>query len=129
MFIDSPLIGKGFDNFKYYAYNMLNAWTEVYSHSNWAELLSGTGIIGTAMYYVPFIASVVALVDMLKKLTGNSRKLCALMVTILLVHIIGDIQKISYDKIEALYPCLMATLSTQYFRRILQSDIEKGVRG
>lgn len=118
LFRSSPLIGVGLDNFKFYAYQFANAWAEVYSHSNWGELLSGTGLIGTALYYVPQIIALFKLHRSLKGLSSENRKLCALLFSFLLNIIVFDIQKITYEKFEAIYIIGLCVIGAQYFSKI-----------
>lgn len=123
LFKSHPLGGIGLDNFKYYAYTGLNAWAEVYSHSNWGELLSGTGLIGTALFYGPQIIATISLLKSLRRLGSDDRKLCAFFLSFIIVNIVFDIQKISYDKLEVMYPIAITILSASILhKRIYTSE-------
>lgn len=123
LFGEHPILGVGLDNFKYYAYRGLNAWAEVYSHSNWGELLSGTGLIGASIYYIPQFAAIGSLIKSLGILRGKKRKLCAFLLTFLLSNVLFDIQKISYDKLEIIYPTALAVVGAAYLKRMRYTDI------
>lgn len=118
LFRSHPILGVGLDNFKYYAYSGLNAWKEVYSHSNWGELLSCTGLVGTGLYYGPQIAALISLARSLRHLDGNNRKLCAFLFSFLLVTILFDVQKISYQKLYIVYPIGMAVIGAVYLKQM-----------
>lgn len=49
MFKESPITGHGLNNFKYMAYY------NTYSHNNYLELLTGLGLVGLVLYYIPFM--------------------------------------------------------------------------
>lgn len=49
LFASSPLYGLGMNNFKFATYY------QTYSHNNYMELLSGLGILGLLLYYVPLV--------------------------------------------------------------------------
>lgn len=117
LFETHPFVGVGLDNFKYYAFNGLNAWAEVYSHSNWGELLSGTGLIGTSLFYGPQIAAMISLIKSLRRLKSSDRKLCAFLLSFIIINIVFDIQKISYDKLEIMYPTVITVLSASLLRK------------
>ena len=109
-----PILGVGIDNYKYYAYVFQNAWQEVYAHSNWGELLADTGTIGIFLYYFPFLLSIYRLVKERKYLNADLIKLYALMVSFLIVTVIGDIQKMSYDRFDVFFPSLLAFYTAIY---------------
>ncbi len=117
LFKNNPIIGVGLDNFKYYAYNFANAWQEVYSHSNWGELLADTGIIGTTLYYALQIIPTVRLGRLLGKIDPADRTLCAMLFSFLIVTLAGDIQKMSYDRFEVMLPCMLAYFASVYWSR------------
>ena len=47
--IQSPILGYGFDSFKYYNQSVTGHF--YYSHNNFVEILYNTGIIGFVLYY------------------------------------------------------------------------------
>lgn len=49
LFKEHPILGAGINAFKYHTYY------GTYSHSNYTEILSGLGIVGITVYYVPLI--------------------------------------------------------------------------
>lgn len=114
LFSTSPLVGIGIDNFKYYVYSFQNAWAEVHSHSNWGELLADTGVIGILLYYMPYFATIVILVKKLKGCYGDSRKRLALFMVFMIITVIGDIQKLSYDTFEVFFPSMLAFFTRGY---------------
>lgn len=52
LWLESPLIGHGIDTYK-----ALNNIRYVYSHNNYAELLSGVGLVGAVVYYSWFVVA------------------------------------------------------------------------
>ena len=53
IFLNHPLIGVGIGQFRYYA---AIQGVDLYSHNNFLEVLSNTGIIGFIIYYIPYIS-------------------------------------------------------------------------
>ena len=51
MFLKKPILGWGYDNFAYYIKYFEGYFVDVYSHCNYAEILSCYGIIGFILYY------------------------------------------------------------------------------
>jgi len=108
LFVGSPLVGVGIDNFKHYVYSFQNAWAEVHSHSNWGELLADTGVIGILLYYIPYFSTIVILAKKINGCYGVSRKRLALFLVFMVITVIGDIQKLSYDTFEVFFPSMLA---------------------
>lgn len=54
MWRQKPLCGWGMDNFSYYLNAFEGYGREVYSHCNYAEILSCYGLIGALLYYWPY---------------------------------------------------------------------------
>ncbi|MCK5310971.1 MAG: O-antigen ligase family protein [Desulfobacteraceae bacterium] len=50
MFLESPILGKGFNQFRYIAYKYGSPKKGVYSHSTFLELLANTGIVALFLY-------------------------------------------------------------------------------
>lgn len=121
LFKKHPIIGVGLDNFRYYSYHFTNAWAEVYAHSNWGELLADMGIIGTTLYYSLQIVSMIKLGKILKSVDAEDRKICAMLVTFLVVTIVGDIQKMSYERFDIMFPCMLAYFASYYWNRQITS--------
>lgn len=116
LFKENPVLGVGLDNFRYYAVTYADAWAQVTSHSNWGELLSCTGIVGTGLYYVPQIIAAISLLASLKRLDSDRRKLCAILLTLLFVNITFDLVKTSYDKFLVLFQMSLAVVGAKLFR-------------
>lgn len=112
LFMENPLIGVGLDNFKYYSYLYNSAWAQVYSHSNWGELLANTGLIGTSLYYIPQFLAIYSMCKNINKLKGNERKTCALFLMFLIVFIIFDVQKISYNNFYTFYIVMLSIITS-----------------
>ncbi|MCQ2354287.1 MAG: O-antigen ligase family protein [Clostridia bacterium] len=125
LFKEHPILGVGIDNFKFYSMTFNDAWAEVSSHSNWGEMLSCTGIIGTSLFYVPQIASVVILFRSLKELDGNRRRLCAILFTILFINVTFDFVKTSYDKSLTLYMACFAVVGAVMIKNSI-SNVPSG---
>ena len=67
-FLESPIIGIGFDQYR--------RWSPygLYSHSTYAEILSCSGIIGTLIFFVPFIYQTFGLLRYYFNSRGSSKK-------------------------------------------------------
>lgn len=115
LFKSHPIFGVGLDNFKYYAYYHGGAWAEVYSHSNWGELLADLGMIGTMLYYCPQFAGTHRIMRYINRVDKEYRKMLALLCSYMIINIVFDIQKISYSRTEVLLPTLLAIVSIDLF--------------
>lgn len=124
LFLTSPFIGIGLDNFKYHSYTFQNAWAETYAHSNWGELLADTGIVGILLYYIPYFTSIVILAIKLKRAYGDRRKILTVFLVFLIITVVGDIQKISYDRSEVFIPSILAFF---YARLPFNDNMEKEI--
>ena len=62
LFKNNPLIGIGYNQFRFLSF------FETYSHSTYAELLSGGGIIGTLLFLTPIISTGINLIKNRTKL-------------------------------------------------------------
>lgn len=51
-FLDKPILGNGFMNFAVRFQN--DGYLLTYSHNNYIELLSGLGVLGFTLYYIPY---------------------------------------------------------------------------
>lgn len=117
LFKDHPILGVGLDNYKYYSYYYNSSWALTYAHSNWAELLADTGIIGTGLYYVPQIIALVTLWKNLKLYSGDNRKMLTLFISIILVMIVFDIQKMSYLYFYTIYFSMLGIAVAKLVKR------------
>lgn len=84
----SPIIGIGFDQYK--------IWSpyKFYSHSSYAEIFACTGLIGTAIFFSPFLAAGVRI----RKITGyKTRRSNVLGVIMIMELFIGIGQIFIYD--------------------------------
>jgi len=60
-FYDNPLFGIGFNH-----YRLLSIY-QSYSHSTYAEILSTTGLIGSIIYFIPYLIIIYNLYSIYKK--------------------------------------------------------------
>ena len=97
IFSKSPILGIGSGNYAYYAYNFYGLFKQVYSHSNYIELLCNIGLVGFILYYSIPIWSAIVLYKLLKYSYGEERKLTAFLFILVSIPIITDIGKISYN--------------------------------
>ena len=94
MFREHPLLGAGINAFKYHVYY------NTYSHSNFTELLSGLGLVGFGLYYIPIIIMFkIAFQSWQKKTAGAIVPLCYLVAFLLNEY--GGVSYFSY--IDHLY--------------------------
>jgi O-antigen ligase len=91
-FKERPLFGYGIDNYKY-LYGYINSEGDVYSHNNIIELMVGTGIVGTALFY---IANIIVIKDLLKASKITSKLLCYSFIAIIAGYIFMSVGLIYY---------------------------------
>lgn len=91
-----PIFGVGAGNYAYVAYNKFHIWREVYSHSNLIELLSGLGIVGFLIYYIPKIVCICGLLNILKREHKNKNITCFFL-TFIICELIFDYSCITYN--------------------------------
>lgn len=97
IFINNPILGVGVGNYAYHAYNEYGLFKQVYSHSNYIELMSNTGIIGAILYYLIPIWSTVSLYKLLHSFEGADRKICACFFVLIFTPFFTDFGKIAYN--------------------------------
>lgn len=86
LFKEKPWFGHGLNSFKYISRY------DTYSHNNYLELLSGVGIVGAVLYYLPVVVSLFTAI----KLWIKNKKDMILPIAILIVFMIGDLGGVSY---------------------------------
>lgn len=91
-----PIIGVGINNFR--SYNNLSSLSGYYAHNNYLELLADLGIVGTLIYYSPFIGCLVEISRRLLhgKISNQERPKIAILLAILGMRFVGDFGQISY---------------------------------
>lgn len=94
MFWQRPILGWGIDNFAYYLNVFGHYGREVYSHCNYAEILSCYGIVGFAFYYWPYFVTI-------KKQWSvrYSNKLSKVLLIIMIRFFIFEYSTISFEHI------------------------------
>ena len=85
-FKESPIIGHGLNSFKYHVYYY------TYSHNNYTELLSGVGIIGLIIYYVPMLVIYIKSFAVRKKYPEDS----IIPIAFLTMLFVLDVGNVSY---------------------------------
>lgn len=109
MFLDSPLFGVGFDQYKFYSYYGL------YSHSTYIEMLACCGLIGVILYFYP-------LIDIIKKLFLNYKKdfyhssLMLLLISVQLFIGVGAI--LFYDLFHMIFMMSILNSSSKLMTRL-----------
>lgn len=86
LFKTSPIIGIGIDNAKIYSHK------NYYLHNNFAELLSGGGIIGTVLFYSIYIYPLYKMFKY-RKVKGSDYDI---VIVLLICHVIMDYGLVSY---------------------------------
>lgn len=118
MFFQKPLLGWGLDNFSYYLRHICGYPYEVYSHCNYAEILSCYGIIGAALYFWPYLG---VLFSEWKYKTENL--LSKLFVVLLIRFLIFEYSTITYNML--MYVVILTVLICG--NNIIKKEKEKGV--
>ena len=90
LFLENPFLGIGMDNAHYHMYQQLG--TDVYTHNNYVEILSGGGFVGFLLYYLKYIF---LLVSLLKAKLKNHRHSIAV-ITLLIILLVMDWGAVSY---------------------------------
>lgn len=94
---DYPILGVGAGNYANMAFNNYGLWREVYSHSNFIEILANLGIIGFLIYYIPRLWCIIALLKSIKLTSKTERQMCAMLCGFCISSFIFDFIKISYN--------------------------------
>ncbi|GIO19644.1 hypothetical protein J18TS1_27440 [Oceanobacillus oncorhynchi subsp. incaldanensis] len=94
LFMERPIIGHGIAS-----YEVISGYG-VYAHNNYIELLVGTGLIGTLLYYSMIIYLIIKLFIYKGKLLGNP------ILVLLLLLLVMDYGLVSYN--GAVYQLLIA---------------------
>ena len=83
IFLDRPLFGGGYDQFKY--------WSGIggYAHSTYAEAIADFGFFGCVVYFVPIISVTIEIIKqaLYKKKSYSSKLLCAFCISELFIGI------------------------------------------
>lgn len=86
LFQQQPIFGGGFDNFR------VNSGYHTYSHNNYVELLSATGLVGTLLYYFYYAY----IIKLLWKLKTAFHFMLILLICGLLITDVGSVSFSSY---------------------------------
>lgn len=86
LFLKNPLLGVGLNNFKYITRY------DTYAHSNYYEMLSCLGIIGTMLYYIPVLIISVLSFNQWKRNEKNAVVPLAIMIS----FVINEFSNVSY---------------------------------
>lgn len=87
-FLEHPLLGLGFNNFRYYHGG-------TYSHNVFSELLSCTGVFGLLIYIVFYIIELYLICIMLKKMRTsreNKKPVYFIIAAIIMMFVLGAVQ-------------------------------------
>jgi O-antigen ligase len=91
-FKERPFTGYGIDNFRY-LFSAVAGGDETYSHNNVIELLVGTGLFGTILYYLSYL---IVLLNLHKASKIINKTLCYSFIAIILSYILMSIGSIYY---------------------------------
>jgi O-antigen ligase len=85
LFMDHPVLGVGFDNYKEYFP------TKLYSHSDYIESLTSTGFVGFILYQLPFFMIIFKAITIAGYLTDKKIRFYAIMcfVGVIVIKVIG----------------------------------------
>lgn len=101
IFLSSPLIGVGMNNFSYIAYNKYSTWAQVYSHNNFIEILSDLGIVGFFLYYYLYFVAFKKLLETIKYYRKMNcyelSKQSSFLLVLLMVCALMNISHITYE--------------------------------
>lgn len=89
--LSNPIMGVGFDHFR------IRSLMGMYSHNNYVEVFSNTGVPGGLLYYMVYIVLLVRLIKLSKfDLTFNEKEMLDIAKVYLLVRVVLDIVVVSY---------------------------------
>lgn len=106
--LKSPIIGHGFDSFKYISGRQLGL--SCYSHCNQTELLCNGGLIVTCLYYGLFVK---VIWDLRKRLQIASKYICFSMAAIIMEFLL-DIGFVSYNLLNVQLLLMLAVLASSF---------------
>lgn len=86
IFLASPLIGIGMNNFKY------ATRFDTYAHNNYYELAACLGIVGLVLYYSPMVSSAINAFNRWR----NDEKAMIVPLVLLVAVLVGDFGSVSY---------------------------------
>lgn len=89
----SPLLGYGIDSYKF-LYNSVAGGRLTYSHNNLIELLIGTGVVGTTLFY---LANIIVLKDLFKAAKIFAKTACFTFITIIAGYILLSVGMVYYS--------------------------------
>jgi len=120
LFLEKPIVGYGLEN-----YRLLSIY-ETYSHSNYIELLTSVGIIGTLIYYSLLIYLLTS--SLIGRLKGDLR--FNIIIIFLITILLMDATLVSY---KHLITQVIIAISTSYFiylkKTKVNNDKVKNQRG
>lgn len=120
LFLEKPIVGYGLEN-----YRLLSIY-ETYSHSNYIELLTSVGIIGTLIYYSLLIYLLTS--SLIGRLKGDLR--FNIIIIFLITILLMDATLVSY---KHLITQVIIAISTSYFiylkKTKVNNDQVKNQRG
>ena len=92
-FWNHPILGGGMNYFQYINH------TSYYAHNNYIELLNDVGIVGTLIYYLPFLFILIKLVKKIKnkRLISQRRTLYLFLISYLCVKFVLDYTMVSFS--------------------------------
>lgn len=109
-----PLLGYGIDSYKF-LYNTVGGGRLTYSHNNIIELLIGTGIVGTTLFY---LANIIVVKDLFKAAKTVSKTACFAFIAIITGYVFMSIGMVYYtDKHISI---ILAVGSVMY--KLVQTD-------
>ena len=95
VFLEHPLFGVGIGDFRSYTVN-LGGVSGYYAHNNFLELLADVGIIGTILYYTPYVIALVKTRAIARNAGEKKRMLYNLLFVLLIMRLTSDYAQVSY---------------------------------
>lgn len=109
-----PILGGGMNYFQH-----ATGW-RYYSHNNYIELLNNFGILGTALYYLPFVNKIPTLYKNTKDRNPKKREIYVFLCIFLLSKLMLDYAMVSYSTM-----CVFAMQFLVVFEILRREKIEK----
>lgn len=95
VFLNHPILGVGIGNFSSYS-NNLGGVSGYYAHNNYLELLADVGVVGTVMYYAPYVIALFRTRAAAKKSESEIAMFFNLLFVLIVVRLLSDISQVSY---------------------------------
>lgn len=115
VFLNHPILGVGIGNFSSYS-NNLGGVSGFYAHNNFLELLADVGIVGTVMYYTPYVIALVKTRTVAKRCESKAAMFFNFLFVLIVVRLLSDISQVSYlfDSSQLVLVLVFVALRIEY---------------